>query len=122
MTFALAQSFRSRVTVLTCIHNVPMFGVFETRSEKQRRAELILDAQKSLETITKLAQAHNVHLETKIELTDSISESVVSYIKSHNIDLLIVDSNPPKEIKDEDYKETINRVYKSINCPILTLK
>ena len=43
-------------------------------------------------------------------------------VKDNNIDLFVVDSSHPSDITLHDYKDVVNRIYKGIDCAILTLK
>jgi len=123
MTFALAEKFNSKITLLKCIYkNTPKFGLFQTSLEKENEGLLKKEAEDALSNLKIMAKQSNVSIETRLVFVDSLCEYVSGYVKKHKVDLLIADSIPPEDITNLDYKETVNRIYSNVTCPILTLK
>jgi len=69
-----------------------------------------------------LAEKFQVVIITKVESVESFSDYLVSYIEDNHVDLLIIDSHSLTKAEHDDHKETINKIYEEISCPLLTLK
>ena len=121
--FEIAKKFDSKITFLKCIVEPhPKFGFFHTKGEKESHEQELKDAEKSLHDIENIAKKFNVSIKTQVESVESFSEFLVSYIKEKHVDLLIIDSHSLDEAEHQDHKASINRVFKKISCPLLTLK
>ncbi len=122
VAFELAKKFDSKITLLKCIEKEPPeFGFFESKGQKQEHKDELKEAKESLHTLEENAKKLNIPIETKIESTESISNSIISFVESHHFDLLIVDSHSLSEVHLEDHKEMINIIYTKLSCSILTL-
>lgn len=123
VAFELAKRFNSKITFLKCIVKpAPTFGFFHTKSEKETHEKELQDAEKSFNEVGDLAIKFSVSIKTKVESVDSFSDFLVSYIEENLVDLLIIDSHSLDKTRQEDHKETINKIYEEISCPLLTLK
>ncbi len=121
--FEIAKKFGSKITFLKCIIEPhPKFGFFHTKGEKESHKQELKDAEKSLHDIEDIAKKFNVSIKTQVESVESLSEFLVSYIQKNHVGLLIIDSHSLDEVEHENHKETINTIFKSISCPLLTLK
>ena len=122
-TFELAKKFDSHVILLKCLHEAnPVFGLFKTKSEKKKHSELTDEIQLALKEVEEMAKHSHVSLTTESVFADSLSEYVHTYVHTNNIDLLIADSTPPIDIDIQDHKDIVNRIYKNVECSVLTLK
>lgn len=121
--FEMAKKFSSKITFLKCIVKpAPTFGFFHTKSEKKSHEEELEDADESFDEIEQLAKKFEVSIETKVESVESFSDFLVEYINENHVDLLIIDSHSLDKAEHDDHKETINKIYEKISCPLLTLK
>ncbi|HET6517300.1 MAG TPA: universal stress protein [Nitrosopumilaceae archaeon] len=121
--FELAKKFDSKITFLKCVVKpTPTFGFFQTKGEKKTHEKELQEAEESLHEIEDLATKYAVSINTKVESVDSFSEFIVSHIEENSVDLLIIDSHSLDKAREEDHKETINKIYEEISCPLLTLK
>ena len=122
-SFEIAKKFNSQIILLKCIHNESStFRLFKTKSYMKKQNELDEKINSSLDEFKKMATQYNIPVKTESTFVDSLSESITEYIHKNKIDLLIVDSSPPTDINFNDYKEIVNRIYRNVDCPILTLK
>ena len=122
-SFELAKKFDSNIILLKCLHEGhPTFGLFQTKSDKKKQNMLTKEVQLALEEFEEIAKRHNISVKTKIIFVDSLSEYVAAYVHKNNIDLLVADPSHPSDIAIQDHKDIVNRIYKNIECPILTLK
>jgi len=122
-TFELAKKFDSSVIFLKCIHEeLPTFAFFHRKSEKKKHEEVTKEIQLALEEIEEMAKHHNVSVKTESAFVETLSEYVIEHVKKNNIDLFVADSSLPADISTHDHKDVVNRIYKEIDCAILTLK
>lgn len=123
IAFTLAQKFDSDVILLKCLHKEsPTFGLFQTKSEKKKEKSINEKTQSSFDEVTEIAKNYNISLKTESVFVESVSEYITSYVDKNAIDLLVADSTPPLDINLQDHKDVVNRIYKNIECPVLTLK
>ena len=122
VAFELAKKFDSKITFLKCIEKAPPeYGFFESKGQKIEHQEELNQAKHSLDKLEQRAKELNIPVELKAESAESLSNFLVSYVKSNKFDLLIIDSHSLDEVHLEDHKEMINRIYTKLSCSILTL-
>ena len=122
-SFELAKKFDSNIILLKCLHEGhPTFGLFQTKSDKNKQNMLTKEVRLALEEFEEMAKCYNISAKTEIIFVDSLSEYVAAYVHKNNIDLLVADSSPPSDVAIQDHKDIVNRIYKNVECPILTLK
>ena len=120
--FELAKKFDSKITFLKCIiKSAPTFGFFHTKKEDETHEKELQEAEESFAEIEELAKKFDVPIETKVESVESFPEFLVSYIEENHVGLLIIDSHSFDEAEHQDHKSAINKIYKEISCPLLTL-
>ena len=123
IAFTIAQKFTSNVTLLKCLHKEsPTFGLFQTKNEKKKEQDLNTKTQSSFDEVQKIAEDFKILVKTESVFVESVSEYITSYVEKNNIDLLVADSIPPSDVDLQDHKDVVNRIYKNIECPVLTLK
>ena len=121
--FELAKKFDSSIIFLKCIHKeLPTFAFFHRKSEKEKHEDLTKEMQLELEEFEEMAKKNNISIKTEGVFVESLSEYVIPFVKNNNIDLFVVDSTPPSDITMHDHKDVVNRIYKDLECAILTLK
>ena len=121
MAFSIAKKYEAKVDVLKCIYKEPpKFVVFETKSEKKQHQQRLADAQDSIKPLEAIAKESGLSFQSEVVFTEELSEYVTTYVKSNKVDLLIMDTSQHHE--GEDNKDLVNRIYKEIDCPTLTLK
>ncbi len=122
-TFEIAKKFDSSIVFFKCIHKeLPTFAFFHRKSEKDKHEGVTKEMQLELEEFEEMAKKNNISTKTEGVFVESLSESVISFVKKNNIDLFVADSTPPSDISLHDHKDVVNRIYKDIDCAILTLK
>jgi len=75
-----------------------------------------------LEEWKKIAEKENIKLETELALTESISHTVIDYVKEKNINLLIVDYPKLSKVEATHYDEIINAIHHEAPCNLLTMQ
>ena len=122
-TFEIAKKFDSSIIFLKCIHKeLPTFAFFHRKSEKEKHEELTKETHLALEEVEEMAKQNNISVKTESVFVESVSEYVTTYVKKNDINLFVPDSTPPSDISMHDHKDVVNRIYKYIDCAILTLK
>ena len=119
----IAKKFNSELTVIECLYKIqPRFYFFETESDKQVTREQTEKLEKELEEWKKIAEGENIKIKTEIALTESISHTVVDYVKENKINLLIVDYPKLSKVEATHYDEIINAIHHEAPCHLLTMQ
>ena len=117
----LAKNFDSKVTVLSCIEREPTFVFFETKSDKKSTKKRNNIMKKKISDLQQIAEKSNVQFRSSITNCSVASKCIVSYAKSHKIDLIIMGKsskiNPEKIYHDS----TVNYVYGHVDCAMLNI-
>lgn len=109
--------------MLKCFHkDLPTFTLFHTKSEKRKQDNLIQETRLELEKVEEMAKSFDVSIKTECVFVESLIEYITTYVQKNNIELLVADSNPPSDMNIQDHKDIVNRIYKNIECHVLTLK
>lgn len=119
----IAKKFDSNIVSLKCIHEeLPTFALFHTKSEKKKKEQLTKKIQTAFDETEKIAKLHNISIKTESVFVESLSEHVSAFVNKNEFDLFIPDFTPPSDITLHEHKDIVNKIYKNIDCPILTLK
>ncbi|MEX0861314.1 universal stress protein [Nitrosopumilus sp.] len=117
----LAKKFTSKITILSCIERESTFVWFETKSDKnnmKKRSKIMKEKIVKLET---LAEKSEIDCKSKITNCSLASKCIVSFAKSHNVDLIVMSKlskiSPGKIYHDS----TVNYVYSHVNCPMFNV-
>lgn len=101
--------------------NLPAFTLFQTKSEKRKQDNLIQKTRLELEKV-EMAKSFNANVKIECVFVESLIEHITAYVPKNNIELLVADSSPPSDMGIQDHKDIVNRIYKNIECHVLTLK
>lgn len=117
----LAKNFGAKITVLSCIEREPTFVFFETKSDKKSTKKRNNVMKEKILNLEKIAGKSGVQFRSKITNCNVASKCIVSYVKSHKVDLIIMAKsskiNPEKIYHDS----TVNYVYSHVNCAMLNI-
>ena len=117
----IAKNFGSKVTVLSCIEREPTFVFFETKADKQLTNKRNKVMNKKISNLEDIADKLGVNLRSTVTNCSVASKCIVSYIKSHKVDLVVMGKsskiNPEKIYHDS----TVNYVYNHVNCAMLNV-
>lgn len=121
--FEIAKKFGSEITFIKfIIKSPPMFGFFETSGEKKQHKKELDKAKESLAKLEEYAKQENLSVKSKVLSTEAFAEDLTSYIEKNKVDLMIVDSHSIDEAEELEHKDQLNKIFKNIECPFLTLK
>ena len=70
-------------------------------------------------SLEKIASENKISIKTQVDFTEELSEHVIKFVKTHKVDLLIMDTHQHHE--GEENKNLVNRIYQQVDCPLLTL-
>ncbi|MDX1595759.1 MAG: universal stress protein [Nitrosopumilaceae archaeon] len=119
----IAKKFNSELTVMECLYKTqPKFYFFETESDKQVTRDQMEKLEQELEEWKKIAEQENIQIKTELALTESISHTVVDFVKENNINLLIVDYPKLSQVEATHYDEIINAIHHEAPCHLLTMQ
>ena len=120
---ALAKKMDSKLSIIECVYkNPPKFYFFETKNDKKMIQGQIIKLKEELEKWKAKAQNEGVKVSTKFALTDSIAHWVIDYVKTHKVDLLIVDYPKLSMVEINHFDDIINMIHHKVHCHILTTK
>jgi len=119
----IAKKFNSELTVMECLYKIqPRFYFFETEADKQVTREQMEKLENELEEWKKIAEKENIKIQTELALTESISHTVIDYVKEKKINLLIVDYPKLSKVEATHYDEIINAIHHEAPCNLLTMQ
>ena len=108
---------------MECLYKTqPKFYFFETESDKQVTRDQMEKLEQELEEWKKIAEQENIQIKTELALTESISHTVVDFVKENNINLLIVDYPKLSQVEATHYDEIINAIHHEAPCHLLTMQ
>ncbi|MGY5149209.1 MAG: universal stress protein [Candidatus Nitrosopumilus sp. bin_68KS] len=117
----LAKKFCSKITILSCIERESTWGFFETKSDKKNIKKRHSAMCEKTVKLHEIASKQNIQCKVSISNCSVASECVVSFVKSHKIDLIVMGKsskiNPEKIYHDS----TVNYIYSHLKCPMLTI-
>lgn len=106
----LGKNFESRITVLSCMEREPTFVFFETKSDKtdlKKRNKIMHDKIAKLEN---MADKYGIKFNSKITNCSLASKCIVSYVKSHAVDLIVMGKSSKISPEKIYHDSTVNYV------------
>ena len=117
----LAKKFNSKITILSCIERMPTFVFFETKSDKNSLRGLNKKMEKSITELVESANKSNIQCNSKITNCTVASKCIVSYVKSHSIDLIVMAKSSKINPEKIYHESTVNYVYGHVKCPMFNM-
>jgi len=123
MGLSLAKSSHAKLSVVEFMQaEQPEFLFFKSKNNKKKESEqkhLVEDALKKFE---EKAKQENVDLKTSFKSTDTLVDSIIQYVESNKIDLLIVDHPHMSHSEETHYNDVVSAIHDEVHCNMLTLK
>ena len=123
MGLSLAKTNNSQLSVVEFLQtDQPEFLFFKTKKNKEKeekQKQVVLEALKKFE---EKAKQENINLKTLFKSTESLVDSIIQYVESNKIDLLIVDHPHMSHSEETHYNDVVNAIHDEIHCNMLTLK
>lgn len=117
----VAKKFDSKITVLSCIERESTFGFFEIKSDRDSMKRRCMRMEEKISRLRNIAKKSNVQFNFKISTCTVTSKYIVSYIKSHQIDLVVMAKSGKINPEKIYHESTVNYVYSHVDCPMLNL-
>ena len=117
----LAKKFESRITVLSCLEKESTFVFFETESDKKSVKKRNKAMQEKISNLEQLAEKHDIKCNSKITNCSLASKCIVSYVKSHKIDLIVMSKSSKISPEKIYHDSTVNHVYNHVDCPMFNI-
>ena len=119
---ALAHVTKSRITVVTCLEERPVFGFFKTKTSRQEFEKECIFVQKQHKELEEFAREHDVVFDSKIVKNGMASVKILEFAKQHDVDLIIMAKKKISSSYEKmHYQSTIENVFRNTHCPVLIL-
>ena len=118
----LAKLYNSRITIISCVaihvHVDPVFATAELETLRLQKE----DAFKVISKLEPKLKELNISYKTEVLEAISITEVLVSYIESHDVDLVVMGSRGLGGFKKLLLGSVASGVSQHSKCPVLIVK
>ena len=118
----LAKLYNSRITIIACVsihvHVDPVFATAELETLRLQKE----DALKVVSKLEPRLKELNISYKTEVLEAISITEVLVSYIESHDVDLVVMGSRGLGGFKKLLLGSVASGVSQHSKCPVLIVK
>lgn len=118
----LAKKYNSTISIVSCVviqvPTDPYFGTAYMETTKLLRE----DALSSISKIEPRLKEANIQFKTEVLEVISITESLISYAESHNVDLIVMGSRGLGGFKKLLLGSVATGVSQHSKCPVLIIK
>ena len=123
MGLSLAKTNNSKLSVVEFIQpDQPDFLFFKSKNDKEEETEQKQQVENTLKRFEEKAKQENIDLKTSFKTTETLVDSILQYVESNKIDLLIVDHPHMSHSEETHYNDMINAIHDEVHCNMLTLK
>jgi len=120
---SLAKTNNSKLSVVEFIpEEQPEFLFFKTKKNKKKENEQKHLVENALKKFKEKAKQENIPLKTSFKSTESLVDSIIQYVESNKIDLLIVDHPHMSHSEETHYNDVVSAIHDEVHCNMLTLK
>jgi nucleotide-binding universal stress UspA family protein len=117
----LAKKFSSKITILSCIEKDSTFVFFETKSDKQGIKKRNKVMQEKIANLKQQAEKSDIKCNSKISNCSLASKCIVSFVKSHDVDLIVMAKSSKISPEKIYHDSTVNYVYSHVTCSMLNI-
>ena len=123
MGLSLAKSSNAKLSVVEFLStDQPDLFFFKTKKNKEKENKQKEIVKKALKKFEETAKQENVKLKTSFQSTESLVDSILQYVQSNKIDLLIVDHPHMSHSEETHYNDIVSNIHDEVHCHMLTLK
>ena len=123
MGLSLAKASNAKLSVVEFIQSdQPDFLFFKSKNDKEEETEQKHLVEDTLKKFEEKAKQENVNLKTSFKTTETLVDTILQYVESNKIDLLIVDHPHMSHSEETHYNDMINAIHDEVHCNMLTLK
>lgn len=117
----LAKKFSSKITILSCMEKNATFGFFDTKSDKKEMNNRNKIMEKKFDELEQIAKKSGIRCSSKISNCTVASTCIISYVKSHEIDLIVMGKSSKVSPEKIYHDSTVNHIYVSVKCAMLNI-
>lgn len=119
----LAVKYDAELTIITCI-DIHYSGTWyqDNRISDQNFNRLYKTAKAEIEKLNSEARKYRITLDSKILESPQIVKTIIDYVKSHSIDLIVMGSHGRKGLDKLILGSVANGVLQRANCPVLVIR
>ncbi|MDH3312377.1 MAG: universal stress protein [Nitrosopumilus sp.] len=117
----LAKKFSSKITILACMEKNSTFGFFDTKSDKIDMTKRNKIMEEKLFELEQIAKESDIRCDSKISNCSVASTCIVSYVKSHKIDLIVMGKSSKVSPEKIYHDSTVNHIYASVKCAMFNI-
>ena len=119
----LAKKFDSKIMILNVLSKEPpLFGFFETKSDKKHKEMKKIHAEKSLKHLLEDKPNLDIPIKTKIMFSDPLSKGIISHANENEADLVILEQPKLNDLEQSYFGNTVCKLHQRLKCPLLILK
>ncbi|MDE1770674.1 MAG: universal stress protein [Thaumarchaeota archaeon] len=118
----LAKKYNSSISIVSCVSiqipTDPYYGTAYIETTKLMKE----DAANSLSKLESILKESKIHFKSEVLEVISITESLISYAESHNVDLIVIGSRGLGGFKKLLLGSVASGVSQHSKCPVLIVK
>ena len=122
MGLNIAKTNNAKLSVVEFIQPEPEFLFFKTKKKKENESKQKHLVKEALKKFEEKAKQEHIDLNTSFKSTETLVDSIIQYVESHKIDLLIVDHPHMSHSEETHYNDVVNAIHDEVHCNMLTLK
>ena len=120
---SLAKDNDAKLSVVEFIpEESSSFLFFKTKKDVEKvkaQKQFVLEM---FEKFEQQAKKENIPLSTSYKTTEALVDTILNYVQSNKIDLLIVDHPQMSHSEEVHYNDIVSAIHDEVNCNMLTLK
>ena len=97
------------------------FGFFDTKSDKIKMNNRNKIMDEKLDELEQLAKKSGIQCKSKISNCGVASKCIISYVKSHEIDLIVMGKSSKVSPEKIYHDSTVNHIYLNVKCAMLNI-
>lgn len=119
----MAKKYDSKLTILTCVEGDTWHHkYYDSRADNQLVKQQTKAASKEITKLENDAKKAGISVNSRIVKATSSVKQIVSYAKSHKIDLVIMGSHGRTGFDKLLLGSVTNGVSQKVNCPVLIVR
>jgi len=119
----VAKKYNSKITILTCLElDASHHLYYEARPSPQQIKKQSKVVKKHFEKLESLAEKNNISVKSKILISGSAANNIVTFAKSRKYDIIVIGSHGRTGFDKLLLGSVANGVVHRVRCPVLIVK
>lgn len=119
----ISQKYDSKITILTCVEGDPWHHkYYDSRADNELLKNQKKAAESHIQNLVELASKKGVLSKSRIIQTNSVVNTIVEFVKSNKIDLIVMGSHGRTGFDKIMLGSVANGVCQKAKCPVLIVK